>query len=163
MGKTGCLTSACVLRTSVYNQGVQASYEIFDHTADMGLRVHAATMLELIAPAISGLYEMIGELAVDPRQPAKPWVHRHDREENPALKLRDFLDALLFLFEREHRVVLNPVVVEFSPTLLEVRGDAQAIDLNRTVYYREVKAITYHELSIRPHLAGFEATVIVDI
>lgn len=129
----------------------------------MGLRVHAATLLELIAPAMNGLYEMIGELAVDSHQPANPWEYRHDRDEDPALKLRDFLDTLLYLFEREHRIVSNPVVVEFSPTLLEVRGDAQAIDLNRTIYYREVKAITYHELSIRPHLGGFEATVIVDI
>jgi len=39
----------------------------------------------------------------------------------------------------------------------------RAIDDRRSVYFREVKAITYHELEICPISGGYEATLIVDI
>ena len=42
---------------------VDAGFELFDHTADVGIRVWAATMPELVRPAGAGLYTAIGELA----------------------------------------------------------------------------------------------------
>ena len=41
---------------------MEPSYELFDHTADMGIRVRAATLPELLAPAGEGLYAVIGNL-----------------------------------------------------------------------------------------------------
>ena len=41
---------------------MEPSYELFDHTADIGIRAVAPTMAGLVAPAGQGLYAVIGEL-----------------------------------------------------------------------------------------------------
>ena len=35
---------------------VNAGFELFDHTADMGVRAWAPSMNELVAPAVAGFY-----------------------------------------------------------------------------------------------------------
>ena len=44
---------------------MDSSFELFDHTADVGIRVWADTLPGLLAPAGEGLYAIIGELAVE--------------------------------------------------------------------------------------------------
>ena len=46
---------------------------------------------------------------------------------------------------------------------LHVAVRTRAIDEDRCVFFREVKAITYHALDIVSVPGGFQATVIVDI
>ena len=46
---------------------------------------------------------------------------------------------------------------------LAVEGLLVPLDVKRCAYYREVKAVTYHELAIREIEGGFEAVYIVDI
>lgn len=136
------------------------SFELFDHTADIGVRVRAGTLAGLVAPSTRGLYAVIGEL-VHVGQPA-------DREHNltaeePALLLRDFLADVLYTFDREHRGLTDIEVPEFTPVRLQVRAQVRAVDMQASHLEREVKAVTYHELSIREIDGGYEATYIVDI
>ena len=48
-------------------------YETFEHTADIGLRVRAATLVELFSEAASGLFSLIVE-NFDQVQPAKEFA-----------------------------------------------------------------------------------------
>jgi SHS2 domain-containing protein len=41
---------------------MEATYELFEHTADLGVRVRAANLPDLLAPATAGLYACIGTL-----------------------------------------------------------------------------------------------------
>ena len=52
---------------------------------------------------------------------------------------------------------------EFTAQHLVVNGQARIVDQNRSVLAHEVKAVTYHELAVRPLPNGFEATCILDI
>ena len=54
-------------------------------------------------------------------------------------------------------------IEEFSECKLAVEGLLVPLDVQRCAYYREVKAVTYHELAIREIEGGFEAIYIVDI
>lgn len=139
---------------------VKGSFEIFDHTADAGLRIRAAQLSELIEPATRGLYAMIGELVGgEDAEPFKYLSRGHDA----AAGLRDYLASLLLLFETRHRV-LGAIEASFlSEAEVSVAGRSFSVDAERSVYFREVKAVTYHELAIRAVPGGFEATVIVDI
>jgi len=139
---------------------MQAGFEFFDHTADMGLRVFAPSLAGLVPPAAVGLYSVIGELV--PIGASLPFTFEWSGDE-PSLLLRDFLTELLFLFERDHRIVVAPAAREFTPTRLSISGPSFAVDESKSVYYREVKAITYHELAIRSVAGGYEATIILDI
>jgi SHS2 domain-containing protein len=67
------------------------------------------------------------------------------------------------LFELEHRAAVVVEVRAFTSRRLEVVLASRLVDAERSVYYREVKAVTYHELAIREVPGGVEATVIVDI
>ncbi|HKQ49837.1 MAG TPA: archease [Phycisphaerae bacterium] len=138
---------------------MQAGFELFDHTADVGIRVFAPDMNGLIEPAARGLYAVIGELAAkDSPQPFSLDLSGDDS----ALLLRDYLTELLILFERDQSFVESSGSA-FNAGGLSVRGRKFAVDEAKSVYYREVKAITYHELAIRPVTGGYEATIIVDI
>jgi len=139
---------------------VQSAYELFDHTADMGIRARAATQVELLQPAADGLYAAIGELVSAGGSEA---VRFELRAADRATLLRDFLNELLILFERERRMLVAIDSVDFSESCLTVAARSSPVDAERSVYHHEVKAITYHELSIRPIDGGFEATLIVDI
>jgi SHS2 domain-containing protein len=141
-------------------------FELFDHTADMGVRVLAPTMAELIAPATNGLYSVIGELVATADRDAFQFEVRGDAVNgynDPAFLLRDFLSQVLFHFEREYRILVSFEYVEFMRENLTVNATAAALDSEKCVYFRVVKAITYHELSIVEIEGGFEARYIVDI
>lgn len=135
-------------------------YAFFDHTADMGISLRAPTRAMLVARAGEALYAAIGELVGGER--GSPWRVELSGDD-AAMLLRDYLTELLVLFESSLAIVVDPRVEEYSDARLVVRGDAFAIDEARTVFLREVKAITYHGLELRESENGVEATVIVDI
>ena len=139
---------------------MEPSFEIFDHTADAGIRVRAATLPELIEPAARGLYAVIGELVAG-GEPQHATVQRADGD--AATLLRDYLAEVLLLFECGHRMVTAVRVEVFDDRELRAAIETRLVDTERSVYYREVKAITYHELEIRTIPGGYEATLIVDI
>ncbi len=139
---------------------MEPSYEIFDHTADMGMRVVAPTMSALLAPAANGLYAMIGEFAT---AGAEQTVEIKLTGDDSSIMLRDFLDELLVLFDRDKRLAVALDDAAFSADGLRVAVRTRAIDEDRCVFLREVKAITYHALDIVSVPGGFQATVIVDI
>lgn len=143
---------------------MEASFELFDHTADIGIRARAATLPELATVMGGGLYAVIGELlpaqgaAAEPRELKIELQHA-----DIAVLLRDYLDELLVLFDCDHRIVTVANVSTFGEGRLVAVVETTLVDHERSVYQHEVKAITYHELDIRQIPGGFEAAVIVDI
>ena len=139
---------------------MQTRYEFFDHTADIGIRVFAATLAGLVQPAGQALYEVIGELAPGGEPEALRLSFSGDE---PALLLRDYLAELLRRFETDGQIVTQVEVEEFDDARLAVAARLCRVDRQRSALEREVKAITYHELAIRRSADGYEATCIVDI
>jgi SHS2 domain-containing protein len=136
------------------------SFEFFDHTADMGVSVVGDTLAELLCAAGEGLYEVIGrfEACSDLREVAFELPGN-----DLSLLLRDYLAELLVLFERERRIATGVKRAVFAENRLQATVQVAAIDDRRSAYYREVKAITYHELTLHQTAERYEATFIVDI
>lgn len=139
---------------------LEPRFELFDHTADVGVRVRAPTLAGLVAPAVEGLYAVIGDVAATDHP--QPWSLTLEQDEM-ALIFRDFLGEVLYLFDQARRRVTNLRVTEFSPRRLAVSGETRPVDDRRSTFEREVKAVTYHELAVREVPGGYEATFIVDI
>lgn len=137
------------------------TFELFDHTADMGIRVRAETRAGLIEPAAAGLYAAIGELKADQSQGKS--FQFCARGGDDAILLRDFLTELLVLFERDHCILIGTDEVEFGAGQMSIAGKSATVDVEQSIFYREVKAITYHDLELREVDGGFEAKLIVDI
>jgi SHS2 domain-containing protein len=136
-------------------------YELFDHTADVGVRVRATSLAELLAPATDGLYAIIGDLVTDGREAESRELELSADE--PALLLRDYLAEVLGLFEMGRLMVTTVEAREFSQTRLAATVQLQRIDMTASTLEREVKAVTYHELRVCRVADGYEATYIVDI
>ncbi len=139
---------------------MRASFEHFDHTADMGIRAKAASLPELLEAVAQGLYAAIGDLQVAGESTTITLdLSGSDR----ANLLRDFLTELLIIFERDHRRLTALEVIKFDARQLQAAVQTKPIDREHSIYHHEVKAITYHELALRTIPGGFEASVIVDI
>lgn len=137
-------------------------FELFDHTADLGIRVTAPTPADLVPAAVDGLYAAIGELRPTGGAAGEPWAFER-RAVEPSLAVRDLLQSLIVLFESRQAMVRELVVEAFDEHRLSVTGRAVPVDGAASALLREVKAVTYHGLLLRPVSGGFEAEFIVDI
>jgi len=152
-------------------------WQVFDHTADLGLRVEAASreaLFEEAGRAFTALIVEEPDAAVRERERLDVALTASD----PADLLFDWLHALLVAFELRHLLLAR-----FAVEVLELggpddragpdgrdgglrlRGSAwgERVDPARHRLVREVKAITYHGLWLRPQGAGWAAEVIVDV
>ncbi len=126
----------------------------------MGLRVWAADPARLIPPATEAFYAAIGNLRGGP---VSEMANLEFRAGDTETLLRDYLTRLLVEFERNRRILTGPQAVQFDGQTLHVQGEWALLDEAVSECLREVKAVTYHELSIREVQGGVEARVIVDI
>ncbi len=142
---------------------MEPAYELFDHTADLGVRVSAPSLAALVPPAVAGLYATLGKIVPQPDPAPGDDFAFEAAGDDPAVLLRDLLAELLHRFDTRRQVLTDTFVSEFSATRLAVTGRLRPLDAARSMPAREVKAVTYHELGVRPVPGGFEATYIVDI
>jgi SHS2 domain-containing protein len=135
-------------------------YEVFDHTADLGLRIRAATREELFADAARAIFSVIVTNLSEVRSVQQRRIRVVGSDND--LLLFDWLNELLFLFETE-RLILAEFCVEFEKDGLSAECRGESLDPARHVLEHEVKAITYHELKVESNEQGWLAEVIVDI
>jgi SHS2 domain-containing protein len=138
-------------------------FEVFEHTADLGIRVRASSLNELFVDAGRGLIAQLANLAAVRPVTVKTITLTSDSLE---YLLFDWLSELIYTFE-ESRLLLG----EFEVLVTEVAGVFQltancrgeVADVARHELDHEVKAITYHGLFVRQSTDGWEAEVIIDI
>lgn len=135
-------------------------YEVFEHTADLGLRVRSATLEELLGEAARGFVSLI---VADPKA-IQPRVRRAVRVEaaEPEYLLLDWLNELLYLFDTQHFLGSEfQIALGAAGLTAEIVGET--LDPARHLLEHEVKAITYHALTVERQADGWLAEVIVDI
>ncbi len=140
--------------------GAAGTYSFFDHAADVGIRVRAASPEALFAAAGRALMEWIGPRpagAPSPRAPVS--IEAADREE---LLVR-WLQELLCLFHLQHAYFVDASPIEVGPAVLRAVPLAAAWDEASCSEYQEVKAVTYHKLRVAQVDGEWQATVILDI
>jgi SHS2 domain-containing protein len=135
-------------------------FELFEHTADLGLRARADSLEALFVDAARGVLAM---LVGDPAsvQPLTTKMITLSADE-PAYLLFDWLSELLYAFETDRLLLAEfDVTIDGNKLIATCRGEA--MDESRHRMEHEVKAITYHGLRLEKNAAGWFAEVIVDI
>jgi SHS2 domain-containing protein len=136
------------------------SFETFEHTADLGLRVRADDLNALLADAARGLFSIIVP-DLDSIRPSET-VSLKIAGEPSELLLFDWLNELLYTYEVRHLLLCEfDVKVDSGGLAATCRGEP--VDPARHVLDHEVKAITYHGLKLEQTGDGWLAEVIVDI
>ncbi len=135
-------------------------YEHFEHTADLGLRIRAADVDTLFTEAAQALFAAVVEdlATVRPLQKIDVQLPGDEIE----YLLFDWLRQLLYHFDAEH-LLFGKFEVHVNKDGLTASAWGEPLDRSRHNLEHEVKAITYHGLSVEKVGDQWEAEVIVDI
>jgi SHS2 domain-containing protein len=134
---------------------------VFEHTADLGLRIRAADVSQLFAEAGRALFSVFAANldAVRPLEEKQVEIEADDYE----YLLFDWLNELLFAFETQH-LLFSQFEVQVADHRLTAVCRGERVDRELHQLEHEVKAITYHGLVCREEASGdWFAEVIVDI
>ena len=144
-------------------------YEELDHTADLRLAIYGKTIESLFVNAADALFDM---LVGEERGPGgTPWTLFIEVDGIEDL-LVNWLSELLFQFEVHGRLVARIDRCRIEEALekekrgawrieAEVRGDV--VKQGEYELMNEIKAVTYHRLSVRPTENGWRAEVVFDV
>jgi SHS2 domain-containing protein len=136
------------------------SWEILDHTADVGLAAAGDTLGELFEAMSEGLLELIlPERRVNPSQTREIRVEAED----PESLLVDYLGRLCYAVESEYFAVADVQVRRASETFVEAELRGESLDPQRHEIGLEIKAVTYHRLEVAHRDGRWHGRVIFDI
>ncbi len=138
----------------------QPPFETFDHTADVGIVAHGATLAEAFANAAKAMFSLMVDLdRVEAREEHRVEAQADDREG----LLVAWLAELLYVSEVENLVFGRFDVERLSDTEISARAFGEPLDLERHNPKLMIKAVTRHMLQVAPQNAGFQVRVILDI
>jgi len=142
-------------------------FEVIEHTADIGIKVHGNNVPELFENTALGMFSLLTDLKkIKPELKFEINVDGSDRED----LLANWLNDLVYLHTSKGIVLCEFNVTsyrkiknrsrQFSLTA-ELAG--QKMDFDRTPMRFEIKAATRHELSVAKEVGGYSTRVIFDI
>ncbi|MDH7601620.1 MAG: archease [Armatimonadota bacterium] len=135
-------------------------FEVVEHTADVGVVGIGNSMAEAFENCAYGMFSQMAEL-----EKYAPEVHKQivvvgsDNEE----LLQKFLTELLVMFDADGLLPLDVEITELSCGRLSAWVDAKKIDETIEWLGPQIKAVTYHQMSIEEHNGEWRAKVIFDV
>ena len=135
-------------------------YRTFSHTADLGLEIFGKDESEIFAHAGIALFSVLTEIKkIRSRRSWDIQAEGHDWED----LLVNYLSEILYRFDTEQMLLGQIVILKLSPKLVVARGRGEILDPSRHPVKTGIKAVTHHQVSIKPAATGFAARVILDI
>lgn len=131
------------------------SWELFDHTGDLGVVARAATLEDLFAECARAMVSILADAPAP--SPAGTEEFRVPGADPPE-ELRDFLSELLYRFSAEHRLYVG---FRVRPGTIE--ADWEPYREDRHPLGTELKAVTWHQLEAVQDGDGWRARVIFDV
>ena len=152
-------------RKRVQSARGECIFEFIDHTADVAVRLRSTDEAELFRDAARALLAIILDPASEPVGASDAVPLTLESEDGEAL-LVDFLNEIIFLFDTR-RFLAGEVDVKSialgRPARIEAVLRGETYDPARHAAKTEVKAATFHGMTIARTPAGFEADVVFDL
>lgn len=135
-------------------------FDVFEHTADLGIRIQAPDLPTLYAEAGIALFSIIVAEPSEIRcnMSVEFSVSGSERD----YLMLDWLNELLYCFDPK-RLLLREFKVKVNQDGLEAVAKGEPYDPKRHALEHEVKAITYHGLMVERKNGDWFAEVILDI
>jgi SHS2 domain-containing protein len=135
-------------------------YRIFDHTADLGVEISGGTLEELYAGAAFALFDLLTDLSTVRAGIVREIVVAG---EDPADILVNFLREALYAWNGEKFLMKSCLIREVKPQRLKALLRGESFDPSRHRIKQEIKAVTYHQASVRETAEGWKAKVVFDV
>jgi SHS2 domain-containing protein len=135
-------------------------YEVFEHTADIGLYAYGETLPALFINAARGMVSLL----VAPEQ-----VHAVTSREitvkghDPISLLIAWLNELIFLFDTEYLLFRDFEIATLTDTTLTGIARGELYDSQRHELGSAIKAATWHEAAVTQDHEGYQARIIFDL
>jgi SHS2 domain-containing protein len=136
--------------------------ELFDHTADVGLRLSGDDLDDLFRTAAEAVFDYVVANREAVRAGSSDAIALEAA--SPGDLLVAWLNELIFLSETRHRLYTRfDVRVLDGGTRLEALAWGEPMDAGRHVLDHEVKAVTRHDFDLREEGGRWVASLILDI
>jgi SHS2 domain-containing protein len=135
-------------------------FEIWDHTADVGIIVHGENLKALFENAGEAFFHLITDLRKVRRR-----IERrvNIRAESLDRLMVDWLSELLYLHDVENLLFKGFKVDSVGEDGLKAVVKGEPFQEGVHVIKTEVKAVTYHQIEVRQKNRGWRARVILDL
>ncbi|OGW74769.1 MAG: hypothetical protein A2Z72_04975 [Omnitrophica bacterium RBG_13_46_9] len=135
-------------------------YEQIPHTADIALRVYGKDLRELFINAAYGMFDVIADL-----EGLESSVSIDINLEAPSKEelLVSWLDELLYNFYTKGIIFFEFDVNFFNEIQLVAKAHGRHVGQNRNRLKTEIKAATFHDLSIREAKEGLSTDIVFDV
>ena len=135
-------------------------YEVFEHTADIGLHAYGSTLPELFIHAAQGMESlMIAPEQIQPQVSREIAVEGHDE----VSLLIAWLNELIVLFDTQYLLFSQFAIDIVTSTQLKGHAFGEPYDSQRHDLSSAIKAVTWHEAFVTETPEGYKARIIFDI
>ncbi len=132
-----------------------SGFKEIEHTADWELAVWAPGLDTLFEQSAAGMLSLMGmRLALD--RPVERTIHLQAADNESLLVA--FLSEILYMFE-QHGLGFSKFDIAIQDTTLTCKCLGAPV----LAVEKEIKAVTYHNLSIRQTRRGFEVRLVFDV
>ncbi len=138
----------------------QKPYEVFEHTADVGILAYGKTLPELFLHASQGMESLL----VAPEQVNTSTQRAIIAEGHDSVSLLiAWLSELVFLFDTEFLLFRDFTIDELTETRVTGQAFGEPYSVQRHELASAIKAVTWHEAAIEQTAEGYRARIIFDI
>ena len=135
-------------------------YELIEHTADIGIRVKGKDLKDLFTNAGLAVFRLLAEKKITKGIKYTKLSIKQKAADLDELFI-NWLNELLSLSQAESIIFTGFKINKLTKNALE--AVAIGTDMKNYKVNREVKAATYHNLSVRKTASGWQAEVILDV
>ncbi|MGA2526983.1 MAG: archease [Smithellaceae bacterium] len=136
------------------------TYKVLDHTADIGIEVWGRTKKELFGNAAEAMFDLIVDLTGINNVNEKVVTIRGSDAED---LLVNFLREALYLFNGKKWIIKQCKCSEMKSGQIVAQLQGESYNAQKHQLKTEIKAVTYHGLSIEKKAQGWKAKVIFDV
>jgi SHS2 domain-containing protein len=138
----------------------QGEFHLLEHPSDLGIEASGKTVGEAFEQAALGLISVIAETDnIEPLDERRVTVDAQDY----ANLLVKWLSEILYLYDGEDYLLKAAKVESISPTKLVARVSGEKYKPQEHKLKMDVKAVTYHQVSIETSSAMTTVRVFLDI
>ncbi|MFH1414455.1 MAG: archease [Candidatus Omnitrophota bacterium] len=137
------------------------SYEIIEHTADIGIRVKGKDSKELFRNSALAMFDLIATKLKESKSPDKEKILIKINSDNLEELFINWLNELLSLSSVKEKIFCEISFKNLDKNNLE--AEVVGCDLKNYKIESEIKAATYHQLQLKEEQSGWQAEVIFDV
>ncbi len=135
-------------------------YELFDHTADIGITAFGKDLPEAFGNAAYAMFEILTD--VDKIEETDRFDIQVSADSVEELLVR-WLDELLYRYETERAICGRFTIENMDDRSLNAVAFGEKLDLTRHEIKTEIKSVTYHQLKVEKKDDGWIVQVIFDV